>query len=95
MDVADNCTEVSNEGQTDANTDGFGNICDADLTNDHQIVDVLDLEILKSLFFASEPEADLNVSGFVDFRDLGRMKALFARPPGPSGLACAGSIPCP
>ena len=33
--------------------------------------------------------------GKQDFLDLGLLKAGFFQPPGPSGLDCAGVLPCP
>ncbi len=33
-DACDNCSEVFNLNQTDSNGDGFGNVCDADYSND-------------------------------------------------------------
>ncbi len=94
-DPADNCIEVANgpivrdaggTSQLDADADGYGNLCDADLNNDGA-VDFLDLGALKSRFFSEDPVADLNGDGHVDFLDLGRMKAAFFAPPGPSALA--------
>jgi hypothetical protein len=35
----DNCTTGSNFDQTDADADGFGNVCDADLNNDDLVTD--------------------------------------------------------
>ena len=83
-----------NPDQFDSNADGYGNVCDADLNND-DFVDFLDLGALKSVFFEEDADADLNGDNFVDFLDLGRMKAQFFDLPGPSGLDCAGTIPCP
>ncbi len=93
-DDQDNCVELPNPPQRDSNSDGYGNVCDADLDDDGS-VDFLDLGRMKAAFFSTDPHADLNGDGTVDFLDLGRMKSLFFQPPGPSGLACAGTIPCP
>ncbi len=102
-DACDNCTEIPNgpvipgagDGiQVDTNGDGYGNACDPDLNNDGT-VDFLDLGLLKAVFFTDDADADLNGDGTVDFLDLGLMKSGFFQPPGPSGLACAGTIPCP
>ncbi len=93
-DADDNCVDVPNPGQRDTNLDGYGNLCDADLNNDGA-VDFLDLGLLKAVFFTDDADADLNGDGSVDFLDLGLMKSLFFQPPGPSGLACAGTVPCP
>ena len=93
-DRGDNCTLASNEKQRDSDSDGYGNACDADLNNDG-IVDFLDLGLLKSVFLTSDADADFNGDGTVDFLDLGLMKSQFFQPPGPSGLECAGTVPCP
>ena len=99
-DALDNCIEVPNgplagpNNQLDSNADGYGNICDPDL-NDDGSVDFLDLGLLKAVFFSGDADADLNGDGSVDFLDLGLMKAGFFQAPGPSGLACAGTVPCP
>ena len=94
VDTLDNCLDVRNGDQRDTDRDGYGNICDADKNND-DIVDFLDLGVMKSRFFTADPDCDLNGDGTVDFLDLGLMKAQFFQPPGPSGLDCAGTIPCP
>ena len=83
-DYADNCTLVANADQRDTNADGFGNICDPDLSNDC-IVNFVDVGAMKSVFFGSDPDADLTGNGAVNFEDLGIMKAFFFEPPGPSG----------
>ena len=85
-DAADNCTEVSNPDQRDTDGDDYGNVCDADLSNDG-FVNFVDLAMMKSVFFTPDPDADLDGSGSVGLTDLGIMKAFFFLPPGPSGLA--------
>ncbi len=93
-DDLDNCIDVPNGDQRDSDLDGYGNVCDCDLNNDW-MVDFLDLGVLKSRFFTSDPDCDINGDGICDFLDLGRCKVLFFQPPGPSGLSCAGTVPCP
>lgn len=70
--------------QRDTDGDGFGNACDADLSNDG-IVNFNDLALLKQVFFRRNQNADLNGDGIVNFTDLARMKASFFAAPGPSG----------
>ncbi len=84
-DPLDNCIETPNPDQRDTNDDGFGNICDADLTNDGQ-TNFGDLAALKADWMGTNPDADLNGDGLTNFGDLIRMKQLFQQAPGPSGL---------
>ena len=86
VNSADNCALNHNPAQRDTNGAGFGNICDADLSNDC-IVNVIDLGVLKSVFFSADADADLNGDGVVNVIDLGLFKSLFFQAPGPSGLA--------
>ncbi|MEO1575671.1 MAG: thrombospondin type 3 repeat-containing protein, partial [Pseudomonadota bacterium] len=85
-DAADNCTLIPNADQRDTNGDGFGNACDADLNNDG-VVNVVDLGLLRSVFFSADADADLNGDGVVNVVDLGIMRSGFFAPPGPSGVA--------
>ncbi|NND61375.1 MAG: hypothetical protein HKN49_14045 [Gammaproteobacteria bacterium] len=91
-DFLDNCTLDINPDQLDTNSDGYGNLCDADLNNDLTI-NFLDLTILKNAFFTNtsspdwNPDIDINGDGFVNFADLSFMKLAFFGPPGPSGIA--------
>ena len=85
-DAADNCTLVPNADQRDTNGDGFGNACDADLNNDG-VVNVVDLGLLRAVFFTGDADADFNGDGVVNVVDLGIMRAGFFAPPGPSGVA--------
>ncbi len=89
-DVVDNCTLVPNANQRDANGDGYGNSCDADL-NDSGLVTSADFAILRSvlnLSASSSPTAaaaDLNDSSAVTTADLAILRARLSFAPGPSG----------
>ncbi|MFK8030034.1 MAG: S8 family serine peptidase [Gammaproteobacteria bacterium] len=82
-DATDNCLIVANTDQRDTDDDGYGNICDPDLNND-LLVNVIDLGILRSVFFTNDPDADFNGDGVVNVVDLGIMRTFFFSPPGPS-----------
>jgi hypothetical protein len=41
------------------------------------------------------PDVDLDGDGIVTGTDLSRFHPLYLKPSGPSGLACAGTPPCP
>ena len=97
----DNCSAKPNASQTDTNSDGYGNACDADYTNDGFVGGpdfvVLSQQYGRSFCDASyDPDVDLTEDDFIGGPDFTRFSAGFGGPPGPSGLACAGvSVPCP
>ncbi len=101
-DLCDNCRLTPNYGQPnsgpaqyDANNDGYGNICDADLNNSGQVT-VADYTILRNALNGDNNVADLNGSyGRVTVADYTILRNMLNKPPGPSGLSCAGTIPCP
>jgi len=93
-DTTDNCTLVFNPSQLDADGDGNGNICDADLDNSG-IVNSSDYVMMQSVLNDSAGSsttaaaADLDGNGTVNGIDLLRLRIMIGKPPGPSGLASA------
>ena len=95
-DIADNCSESVNPRQLDPDLDGYGNSCDADFDQDGDVD-----EDDEDLFFGciavgcTDPIYDLSEDGFVgDTGDFNAFRFMFGGSPGPSGLACAGTVPC-
>ncbi|MFK8017509.1 MAG: PKD domain-containing protein [Gammaproteobacteria bacterium] len=84
IDADDNCVLAFNDTQLDTDGDGIGNACDPDLNNDG-VVNVVDLGILRSVFFTNDPDADFNGDGIVNVIDLGILRSRFFLPPGPAG----------
>lgn len=82
-DIQDNCVVIANADQRDADNDGYGSICDADLNNDH-IVNSEDLAIFQRLFGSNDPIADLNGDGVVNVPDFAILRNQFFNAPGPS-----------
>jgi ELWxxDGT repeat protein len=88
-DDADNCTEVANLSQLDADADGYGNACDCDLDNAPPTVCNVDDFQLFLADFSSQSDSgigsDMDASGTVNVDDFGLFLAGFARgAPGPS-----------
>ena len=71
--------------QRDSNGDGYGNFCDADLTND-EIINFGDFAWFVGAFSTADADADFNGDGVVNFGDLGLMATSFGGTPGPSGF---------
>ncbi|MFB3104465.1 MAG: thrombospondin type 3 repeat-containing protein, partial [Pseudomonadales bacterium] len=104
----DNCTLHRNgivdaSNQIDADTDGFGNACDADYNNDG-ITDQDDFDAFSDAFGLTigdpqyDPEIDSNGDDVIGAADFGIFTQLFGQGAGPSGLMCAvnsqGKDPC-
>jgi hypothetical protein len=99
-DPEDGCRDLANPDQADTDQDGFGNLCDGDFNNDG-LVGAPDVAALVRAFGSQsgdpnyDPVVDMTSDGGIGSGDLAHWIGGFLRPPGPSGLACAGSVPCP
>jgi hypothetical protein len=84
---------AANPQQGDPDLDGYGNRCDGDFDQDGDVDDD-DFDIL--IGGGCGPICDLDENGIVgDFDDVTILLSLVGAPPGPSGLPCAGTVPCP
>lgn len=102
-DGVDNCVDVANGPlsdpigcgvQFDVDSDGYGNACDADVSQ-NGVVGLEDLGAILTDFNGSNPITDITCNGVVGLEDLGRVLSTFnASPPGNSGLPCAGTPGC-
>lgn len=95
----------------DADMDGYGNACDGDLNNDTGVngLDFAgfvpgDPSFLECFVAGSDPlgaGCDINCDGVVNGLDFSNptgpdfIEFFVGGSPGPSGLPCAGTIPCP
>ncbi|MBT8130782.1 MAG: hypothetical protein KJO35_00820 [Gammaproteobacteria bacterium] len=82
-DNIDNCTLVANPDQLDVDGDYKGNLCDADFNNDNA-TNALDLGIMRSNFFTTNPLTDIDGDGITNVTDLGLLKSMFFATPGPT-----------
>jgi len=95
-DNLDNCVLKPNAGAQfcDADSDGYGNACDSDLDNNGATVGG-DFVIFGQNFGATGSNiADGDCNGSVVGGDFVIFGQNFNKAPGPSGLSCAGTIPC-
>jgi hypothetical protein len=98
-DEADVCSQVPNATQLDTDLDGYGNACDMDVGNDG-VVGGMDFVAVGRAFGARlgepdyDPQLDANGDGAIGGPDFAALGRGFGGAPGPSGLACAGTVPC-
>lgn len=100
-DAFDNCSGTANgpgeapSNQVDTDTDGYGNICDGDFDNTNPTVDLDDFNLFLGDFGnPATSQFDMDADGDTDLDDFNAFLAVFGGPPGPSGLPCAGTVPC-
>jgi len=101
FNVLDNCSTRANAAPLDCDTDndGYGNLCDGDF-NQSNATDATDFSVSFLPDFKKGTDAgkgtDMNCSGVVDATDFstGFLPQFKTGKPGPSGLHCAGTIPC-
>ncbi|CAG0985788.1 hypothetical protein MYXO_02120 [Myxococcaceae bacterium] len=109
LDPVDNCLEDANgplagpNDQLDADGDGIGNVCDADLNQD-RFVGIPDFGIMLPCYLksvgpgrgpAADPEcreSDMDGSGLVDFQDFLYFLFAYNAPPGPIGKKDARTL---
>jgi hypothetical protein len=99
-DAEDGCLLAPNFSQLDSDQDGYGNACDADYGDDG-IVGTPDYLALGAAFGSTagdpayDPQVDADGDGAIGVREFLLLGSSFGEAPGPSGLACAGTPPCP
>ena len=97
LDTLDNCAGKLNPDQRDTDADGYGNLCDPDITNDGR-VGVPDFLILSAGFgrragdAGYDLHADLDSDGVIGTGDFFELVSRFGGAPGPSNLSCAGNV---
>jgi arylsulfatase A-like enzyme len=104
-DAADRCIGVADPpalaggDQADRDGDGFGDACDADFDGDG-LVGALDWLRVSVAYGSSlgepayDPVVDLDGDGRIGGAEIQRVNQAYGRPPGPSGIACAGTLLC-
>jgi len=96
-DAFDNCTLIPNAPPFDCDTDqdGYGNACDPDTNNDHFVGGGDAAAFNNGYGSMGVPSvADINCDLVGGGPDIETYSKFFGSPPGPSGLSCAGTIPC-
>ena len=101
-DAYDNCLDIDNgpadpSNQIDSNLDGYGNACDPDYDDNGATTTVDFNDFFASFTGTFNPDTDHDGNGVTTTIDFSTFLDFFQNgnaPAGPSGLACAGTIPC-
>ena len=109
-DTNDNCLTYMNgplgqelatpncDAQEDGDPDGYGSPCDTDTNNDGGTgLDDVAAVFAQSVIVGTNPVYDFNCDLGTGLDDVARVFAdsVAVQTPGPSGKACAGTVPCP
>jgi hypothetical protein len=101
-DVLDNCKDVPNApapADCDTDNDGYGNMCDGDYDEDAFVL-TSDYDLfyadLNGTGYDSGIGSDMDCDGYVLTSDYDIFYSYLngSGAPGPSGLSCAGTVPC-
>jgi uncharacterized protein (TIGR03790 family) len=101
-DARDNCRDIPNADQRDTDSDGFGNLCDADVDGDGwvttswgRIARPGDIETiaLTAERFGYDPHQDIDGDGKVNKRDVSLAQVYLGQRPGPGVPKPAASAP--
>lgn len=96
----DSCRTRANAPPLDCDTDldGYGNFCAGDF-DQNGLSGSSDFGLFTMNFGSSGSPGwkveDMDCNGFVGGADFGVLTMNMSMAPGPSGLACAGHVPCP
>jgi hypothetical protein len=83
---------VSNPGQNDGDSDGYGNLCDTDVDNSC-VTGAVDISLIVGNIGAATPTPyDVDDSGVTGAVDISIVVGGIGDSPGPSGRSCAA---CP
>jgi hypothetical protein len=100
-DANDNCVDIPNAPPLDCDTDqdGYGNVCDGDFDNDGSVTSS-DMSALFLPDFSTGVDSgtgtDMDCDGDVTSADFSFFLFQYSQGlAGPSGLPCAGTVPCP
>jgi hypothetical protein len=102
FDVLDNCRALANKAPQNCDTDddGYGNMCDGDF-DQNNVVNAIDFALRFVPDFKKGTDAppvdgtDMDCNGVTAAVDYAKFVPQFkAGKPGPSGLFCAGTVPC-
>jgi hypothetical protein len=98
-DPLDNCSELAGAPSCDTDSDGYGNPCDGDFNNDGVVASVDFTAHFVPQFIAGTDAngEDMDCGGTVGANDFTVyfVPQFVSGTVGPSGLACAGTAPCP